>query len=199
MQVLIDGYNLMHARGFVERRQGRDGFRKARELFLDELALALGPLLVRETLVVFDAAGAPPDVPEREIRKGLSVEYAVHVSEADALLEDLIRRHDRPRTLTVVSTDRRIRDAARRRGAVSLTCDEFLDRLESKRPSLAPGPTALTDTDRPETSKDETDYWLSVFGNLEIDTTTRVALKPADFIPTDAEIERIRREVEDEP
>ena len=198
MKVLIDGYNLMYARGLLDQRVGRDGFRKARERFLDELATALGPLDVRQTLVIFDAAGAPPNVPARETRKGLSIEFAVDVAEADALLEELISKHSAPRTLTVVSSDRRIRDAARRRGAVSLSCDEFLDRLDSNRARSNDREPVAETPRRGDPLLDDTDYWLALFGEIESDPSTRAAFEPDGFIPSDADIERIRREVEDE-
>jgi len=117
----------------------------------------------------------------------------------------LIDSHSAPKGLTVVSSDRRVRQAARRSRARALTSDEFLDRIDRsrfKRPSGTPG----AGTRSPEaegrsgpTSQDESLYWIEQFRDLEAMPEIREVAAADAALITDAEIERIRREIEREP
>ena len=65
--------------------------------------------------MVFDASVPPGDFPPVSIYRGLSVLFALGDENADARIEQLIGEHSNPKTLTVVSSDNRIRLAATRR------------------------------------------------------------------------------------
>jgi len=103
-----------------------------------------------------------------------------------------------------VSSDRRIRKAAQRRKARALTSDQFLDvldRLRTKPPAGMgdAGDTPDGSTDRPEPlPKRELEYWLEEFGDLDLMLEAQQAGAPDAPLLTDAEIARIRREVEGE-
>ena len=200
MQWLIDGYNVMHAAGAVDGRKGRERFRLARRRFLNELADALGPL-VHETTVVFDASKPPGDFPVESVYKGITVVFAVADADADARIERMIARHSNPKALTVVSTDRRVRQAATRRKARALKADDFLDRMSTlayehqrppkeDRPDAKPSPTSMDDAEKA--------HWNEVFGSIEDDPKIRKALKPGPGMLTDAEIAEIQREIDRE-
>ena len=126
MRWLIDGYNVMHAGGRLGPKLGREGFRRARRRFLDELAAALGPDVAGQTTVVFDASVPPGRLPLDANYRGLGVLFALGDENADARIEQLIAEHSNPKTLTVVSSDRRIRQAAARRRTRSLTAERVL-------------------------------------------------------------------------
>ena len=134
MRYLIDGYNVMYAGGLLDgKRLGSDGFRQARTRFLNDLADALGPVDAHQTTVVFDAAAAPEGFANETQHKGLSVVYAVDDENADARIERLIAAHASPRTLAVVSSDHRIRQAATRRKALAVTADDFWVELDARK------------------------------------------------------------------
>ena len=116
MKILIDGYNLLHASGIFGGVRGARGFEASRQALLDELARLLGAAAGGVT-VVFDAADAPPGLPDRSIHEGISVRFARGYESADALIEELIDEHTAPTGLTVVSADNRVIAAARRRRA----------------------------------------------------------------------------------
>jgi predicted RNA-binding protein with PIN domain len=202
MRLLIDGYNLMYAAGLLGKRLGPDGFRKVRTRFLNDLAHALGALEAQLTTVVFDASAAPEDRPQRASHKGITVIYAVEDENADERIEHLIAAHSSPKTLTVVSSDHRIRQAANRRRAKAVTADEFWTQLRDRKPGkptpspAMPPPEERTRQEGP--SPGEAAMWLEIFRDVADAPDTREALG-SDFVPTDEEIERIRREVEDEP
>ena len=202
MKTLIDGYNVMHARGLMPGKFGPDGLRKVRHRFLVELAAALDPVEANETTVVFDAAAPPADRPDRMKLKGLTVLFAVGDENADARIEALIAAHSAPRSLTVVSTDLRVRQAAQRRRARAVTSDEYLTRLSEGRKGQielpTSNPTAEEVARSAGLSASEAAYWLAEFADLADEPGVRESLRAADFVPTDAEIARIEREVRDE-
>ena len=202
MRTLIDGYNVMHARGLMPGKFGPDGLRKVRHRFLVELAAALDPSEARETTVVFDAAAPPADRPDRMMLKGLTVLFAVGDENADARIEALIAAHSAPRSLTVVSTDQRVRQAAQRRRARAVTSDEYLTRLSEGRKGKielpVSRPTAEELARQDGLGAAEAAYWLAEFADLADEPGVREGLRASDFVPTDDEIARIEREVRDE-
>jgi predicted RNA-binding protein with PIN domain len=205
MRWLIDGYNVMHAGGRLGPKLGREGFRRARRRFLDELSQALWPSIAAETTVVFDASVPPGDFPPVSTYRALSVLFALGDDSADARIEQIIAEHSNPKTLTVVSSDNRIRLAASRRRARDLTADEFwqmIDALkegrtrnEVKTPKPSPAKSAQAD----EHPFDEAEYWMGVFGELDNAPEIRQARLPSQSLLTDAELEEIKREIDREP
>ena len=200
MHTLIDGYNLMHTLGLLDKRFGPDGFRKARMRFLSELAGALGAVAAHETTVVFDAREAPGHLPREATHKGMTVLFADGEEGADERIERLIAAHSVPKALTVVSTDRRIRQAATRRRAKALTAEVFWEQLENARgKSPAPPPPANEEEARLHgLSPEESAAWLETFHDVALDPQTHESLGQGGFIPTDDEINRIAREVDEE-
>jgi predicted RNA-binding protein with PIN domain len=202
---LIDGYNVMYAAGALDGKEiGRETFRRKRRRFLNDLADDLGPERSRETTVVLDASSPPADFPLEAVYKGMSVIFALGDENADARIEALIAAHSAPRSLTVVSSDRRIRRAATRRRARTLSADEFLDLLErfqsgKRQEKLAQNPTAVSSLDRDmPLSAEEAAHWLAEFRELDAATETREAFAPDSALLTDAEIARIQREIDSE-
>jgi uncharacterized protein len=202
---LIDGYNLMHAMGAISGKEvGREVFRRKRRRFLSVLADALGDRQARETTVVFDAKTPPGDFDLETCYEGLTLIFALNDEDADARIEKLIAQHSAPKSLTVVSTDHRIRRAATRRKARAMTADEFLDLLERLRiQNLRASATEArsfsqpSDRNRP-LSIDEAAYWLEEFRDMEDAPETREAFKPDPAILTDAEIAQLQREIDQE-
>jgi len=129
MRTLIDGYNVMFAAGLMGKRFGHDGLRRARTRFLNDLVTKLGPVEANLTTVVFDANKVPDGLPAESRHKGISLIFAIDEPTADQRIEELIRSHSDPKRLKVISSDNQVRGAARRRGAISVTADDFLARL----------------------------------------------------------------------
>lgn len=202
MRILIDGYNLMHARGLMDRKFPPDGLRKVRHKFLIDLATALDPMDAQATTVVFDANDAPPDRPDRQKLKGITVLFAVNEQDADERIEVLIAKDSNAKTLTVVSSDLRIRRAAERRRCIVMTSDDFLAKLEKKkrRPKIVVEVLETPEEigrQRGPTSA-EANYWMAQFAELEHEPGIKEGLRASDFVPTDEEIARIEREVLEE-
>ena len=161
MALLIDGYNLLHAAGMVAR--GPASLEKSRLALLNFLAESLPPAERQQTTVVFDAAQAPPGLPDRCEHRGLKVLFARGYDDADALVEELIRSDSSPRRLTVVSSDHRLHKAASRRRARAIDSDLWFGqtlRQRSARHQAAP-----TNQDKPPLAAldEEIAYWLRHF------------------------------------
>ncbi|MEQ8318511.1 MAG: NYN domain-containing protein [Phycisphaerales bacterium] len=94
---------------------------------------------------------------------GLDVVYAGANQEADDVIELLLARDTAPRRLLVVSTDRRLIRAARRRRAQSITSEAFLRHLASdaSKPRAKPLPGYATQVPLNEYA---VGYWMSLFG-----------------------------------
>jgi predicted RNA-binding protein with PIN domain len=166
MHYLIDGYNLLYAMGVLRGKAGPMGLEKARLRLLGLLRGAFGAAEAARVTVVFDAAGAAPGATEVQDYQGIQVRFAVRYEEADDLIEYLIGHNSAPRRLSVVSDDRRIQQAARRRRCLVVACDSFLRWLDRHRrdrrarlPQAGAKPGKL--------SAAETQRWLDEFADLQ--------------------------------
>jgi predicted RNA-binding protein with PIN domain len=164
MTLLIDGYNLLHCSGLIGRASRPGGLERARRALLDFLSAALDPREREQTTVVFDAKDAPAGLPNVLRRRGITVRYAAEWEEADDLIETLIRSDSAPRRLTVVSSDHRLQQAARRRKATAVDSERWFAEVERRRKRGRP-------VDRPEPkppaplSEEEVQSWLREFGD----------------------------------
>jgi hypothetical protein len=166
MHYLIDGYNLMHAAGLMKTRFGPGGLEKARRAIVGVLAGSLGDA-ARHTIIVFDARVPPADTGHEQTSPthGIQVEFASGDDGADARIERLIAIESTPKQLTVVSSDRRIRTAAKRRGANSLDSETFWDRFVARRRRpIRSDPAELPE--KPGRRSRDADDWLREFEGL---------------------------------
>jgi predicted RNA-binding protein with PIN domain len=159
MKILVDGYNLLHASGIFGGVRGAGGFEASRRALVDEIARLTGPAAPGVT-VIFDAADAPPGLPDRYQHAGIDVRFARHHASADALIEELIADHDAPTALTVVSSDNRVIAAARRRRAKPVASQDWLVGLRAADRAAADA----GDAKPPEPGAEGAGYWKDYFG-----------------------------------
>ena len=201
MRTLIDGYNLLFAGGHTERRFGPDEFRQVRQRFLDRLAVALDAAEALATTVVFDAVAAPRDRPSRVQHRGITILFAVDRESADEQIEDLIAHHSSPKTLTVVSSDIRIKTAAHRRRSKVVTADEYwteMDRRQERRKHAPPRARPEPPRKVAASSLRDPATWEAEFADVDaMDEAHELFHPDHDFI-TDADLARVAREVEAE-
>lgn len=159
MTFLIDGYNLMHAIGLARRDMPAAKFERARTELLDWLADGVdGRADVR---IVFDAQNAPIWSPE-SLHHGVHVRFAFGET-ADDAIEGLIAAEAKPKSLTVVSNDARVRESARRAGCATLSCEELVDWMISKSREQEVNATRVPEIDKPQPTSREVDELLDVF------------------------------------
>ena len=157
MKLIVDGYNLLHASGVFGAGRGPGAFEQSRRALLDMLADLLGEE-ASNTVVVFDAARAPDGLPGRSTHRGIRVWFAREYPDADSLIEELVEDATSPH-LVVVSNDRRLQAAARRRRARAVGCDEWLAEARAARRRAG----AARDVKPPEPGPEGADYWKRYF------------------------------------
>lgn len=125
----------------------------------------------RQVTVVFDG-GVTGGISHRLSTKAITVVFAPPGKTADDLLIQRLKRLRNPRNYTLVSSDRRILDAAKIARIKHLKSEEFITQLgfafreEPKPPAqAAPAPPSSTQkADDPHISAAEVDEWLNLFG-----------------------------------
>jgi predicted RNA-binding protein with PIN domain len=166
---LIDGYNLIHALGFLDRRVGTTALQESRRRLLAFLHQAFLEEADRVT-IIFDAGRAPARVSPWQTYHGLQVRFALDHQSADDLIESLIEEASVPRSLVVISNDTRLQQAAHRRGCRAWTHDLFLDFIEGRRAAARPTLAGDELGRQPESmSPQEAQEWQREFAGLEED------------------------------
>lgn len=121
--LLVDGYNLSLA-GWPALPLAEQ-----RRRLLD----ALGTLSARtgcEPLVVFDGADVGAGLPGESRARGVQVRFTTPGIEADDDLLALVERYPVERAVVVASSDQRVIDGARARGAATLRAEQLLGSLK---------------------------------------------------------------------
>ena len=164
---IIDGYNVMYAAGMARLKAVPGELERRRNQFLRYVAGRLSEKERERTTVVFDASDAPSFVTRHATVDGIEVLFARPGGDADSLIEELVAAHSAPRQVRVVSSDRRLQTAARRRRGRFVDSPTFLDELEHKLPEQhARRPRQLDQKFGGEISERETERWLEIFGDI---------------------------------
>ena len=157
MPFLIDGYNLLRA---VEKIQG--GPESITDIQLCRIISAYLQRIDQPGQIVFDGIG-PREKQAFENLESLEVIFSGRSKDADTVIEDKITTNTAPKRLTVVSDDRRLRTAAKRRKAISVKVRQFwqnvLACLNQQRKTPAEPGEKLEGI-----SQSETEQWLKTFG-----------------------------------
>lgn len=159
MPLLIDCYNVLHA----EKPSALAGLGEASLCAL----LAKTRWAVGGVTVVCDGSPKPHSLKRGDPALGaVELIFSGAGRSADDVIVDLIDRDSAPRRLTVVSSDRAIRKAARRRKARDWSAEEFLKRLaraarHGGSGTSAPGPGKPGGEVMPD---ELVERWLDFFG-----------------------------------
>ncbi len=195
MAIIIDGYNLLNVCGVFPSGGGPSTLERARYALLNFLVNVVPEEEITRTTVVFDAANAPPGLERVRSYRGITVRFAAEFSEADDLIEILIRQDSSPKQLTVVSSDHRLQRAARRRKATPVDSEIWYERMLRGQPTQAPlepgkPPAPLT--------AEEVEKWLETFGNFDpsdaFDKSDQSRFSASDSAPPDE-----NQDAEDQP
>ena len=154
--IIIDGYNLLHS---IQKTD--EDFESITDVQLCHIIGRFLKLTGQKGEIIFDGTG-PPDKSRFDNISKLEVFFAGLATDADTVIEDKIGASTAPRRLTVVSSDREVRDAARRRKAVSVKSEVFWGDVQKRlsRRKTASEPAAK----RRGLTESETEQWLKFFG-----------------------------------
>jgi len=134
--VIIDGHNLLHS---IHKEVADSG--SISDFGLCRIIGRYLNLTGQKGEIIFDGTG-PQDKSGFDNISNLEVFFAGLGTDTDTIIEDKISTSTSARSLTIVSSDRRLRKAARARKATSLKSDVFwndvLKQLNRKRPEKEP-------------------------------------------------------------
>jgi len=157
MNYLIDGYNLLR---LIENSSTEQPLT---DLQMCHILGRFFKSITQDCCIVFDGKG-PPDKSGFYSIGYLEVIFSGVGIEADDVIENKISTSSAPRQLIVISDDRRLRLAARRRKAVSMRCQPFwravLRQLKHGNTTVKP---AEPDEKHFGITEGETDQWLNFF------------------------------------
>jgi len=156
MPLIIDGHNLLWA-----VQKAGEGAESISDI---QLCWIVGRYLKQtgeSGEIVFDGTG-PVDKSQFDNITNLQVLFVGRATDADSVIEQKIEVSTAPRRLTVVSSDRRLRNAARARKATAVKSEVFWNdvakQLSRKRAAKEPPEKRLGLTES------ETQQWLRIFG-----------------------------------
>lgn len=159
MPVLIDGNNLLHAARQVEPDAPPPGRMS--------LCKTLGDWArgrKQAVTVVFDGPQPSGALSEQIGDPDISVVFSGAGVSADAVLIRLLQQNSAPRQVLVVSTDREIVRAAKRRRAVSMRADDYWRMLRRDLETPQRRPPREPRAKRHGLTPEETDAWLRELG-----------------------------------
>lgn len=165
MPLLIDGNNLLFAARGLEDPDRPPG-RSALCDRLGEWAQRFGERIH----IVFDGPQPPKPLAAQIAPANIDVSFSGSGVTADAVLEQILTTDSGARHMVVVSTDREVQAAARRRRAKVVRSDEFWASLLKALARRPGGPLEPEEKRQGLSSDESTDAWLREFG-LEDDQT----------------------------
>ncbi len=167
MPLIIDTYNVLHTTGVLPP-----------EMAGIDVGGLIGLILAsryRRQLVTLVCDGTGPRPASPGLPRTIAIRFSGPDREADDLILDLVEQATDRRRITVVTSDRAVADAARKRGCATLTSPTFLKRLlgdAQTRPKPADDrPTGPLDAKR-------VDEWIEQFGLAETEVAKRPAADP---------------------
>ncbi len=154
MPYLIDGYNLLWRIHNGGESVSDIQLCRAIDRYLD--------IQRQRGTMVFDGIG-PPDKSDFFSLDSLSVQFVGEHTDADSVIEYQIEQSTAPKLLNVVSSDRRVRDAAKRRKAGVILSEQFWSMVKvalskGSRRESPPGGKIMGISDA------ETERWMKEFG-----------------------------------
>ena len=155
MPVIIDGYNLLRSIQNIEE-----------STFISDIGLcrildSYFGLAGDKAEIIFDGIG-PPNKSEFSNIKNIEISFSGRTSDCDTIIEHRIQDSTAPKRLTIVSSDRRLRDAARRRKAASVKSEDFWEMMKKQLSRRRPGKEPAAK--RSGLTESETELWLETFG-----------------------------------
>jgi len=153
---IIDGHNLLYA-----IRKTEEGSETFSDVALCRILSTYFKLTGEKAEIIFDGTG-PPDKSGFNGVSNPEIFFSGRGTDADTVIEDKIKTSTAPKGLTIVSSDRRLRQAAGARKATPVKSEEFWadiqKQLSRKRPVKEPPGK------RRGISEGETEQWLAFFG-----------------------------------
>lgn len=156
--IIIDGYNLLYSIGNVDEESENIndvGLCRIIGRYLKQIGQA--------GQIIFDGTG-PRDTSAFDNMDGVEVFFAGYGTDTDTVIENKIKASTAPKRLIIVSSDRRLRKAARARSATAKKSEDFWVELQKQLSRKRPKGTREPPAKSQGLSQSETDQWLDFFG-----------------------------------
>ena len=155
MPAIIDGHNLLWLiRNLEEDKSITDvGLCRVLDVYFG--------LTNESAEIIFDGIG-PPNKSGFDGVRNLKITFSGRSSDCDTLIENRILDSTAPKRLTIVSSDRRLRDAADSRKAIAVKSEDFWDEVQKRISRHKPGKEPAGK--RKGLTQSETELWLREFG-----------------------------------
>jgi len=155
--LIVDGYNVIfrtpELRGLVEQ-----SLEHAREILIRKIKRYLMAKHV-SVIVIFDGTQPPVGVENPPRSNRLSIRFSRNPFKADPLIKDTIRRHPRPKAITLVTDDSDIVRYAKAHQAKVMKSADFFQLLEKRWRQ-----DSHAKADDPQLTDEELAEWLKLFG-----------------------------------
>ncbi|MHC4596899.1 MAG: NYN domain-containing protein [Planctomycetota bacterium] len=153
---IIDGHNLLHSIRDVD-----EGTESISDVQLCRIVGRYLKQIGGRGEIIFDGTG-PRDKSGFDNISNLEVFFAGLNTDTDTVIEDKIKANTAPKSLTIVSSDRRLRKAAQARKAMAVKSEVFWNNLQKQlsRKKRIREPAAK----RQGLTDGETKQWLEFFG-----------------------------------
>ncbi len=155
--IIIDGHNLLHS--IVKRSEE---FETLSDVQLCRVLSKFLKLTGENGEIIFDGTG-PRDKSGFDNLPNLEVFFAGLGTDADTVIEEKIKLSTAPKLLMIVSSDRRLKDAGRRRKATVIKSEDFWEQVQKqikKKRKINKEPPGK----RGGITEAETNQWLRFFG-----------------------------------
>jgi predicted RNA-binding protein with PIN domain len=155
MPFIIDGYNLLHS---IQKHT--ESAEAINEVQLCHMIGRYLRIIGDKAEIVFDGVGPPEKMPLENVYNTEAI-FVGTGTDADTIIENKIYANSAPKRLIIVSSDRRIRRAAKTRKAASVKSEKFWTDLQKKldRKRTVKEPAQK----RNGLSESETKQWLKFF------------------------------------
>lgn len=174
MIYLVDAFNLIYKFPELEEHMARGQLAEAMNGLTELLAqykrareskTMVKPgrrKIATELHLFFDGKRKRGDETRRSSFAGLQLYYSQDLS-ADHLIREYIGRHPTPADLTVISTDKQVREFARLHKCKRILSEDFAETVLTKNDGAASGSERISSDDAARPGDPETDYWLKQF------------------------------------
>lgn len=160
MPLIIDTYNVLHTTGVLPPEMAG--------IDVGGLIRLISASRYRRQLVTLVCDGTGPMPASPGLPRTIAVRFSGPNREADDLILELVEQATDRRRITVVTSDREVVDAARKRRCATLASAAFLERLlgdaQTRPKPVDDRPTGQLDAKR-------VDHWIEQFGLNETELT----------------------------
>ncbi len=135
VRILVDGYSLLH--GWPELARGKARHSAAARDELIHILTRYQDAIGTPITIIFDGAGAPPNMPKNESNHHVEVLFSKAGQTADDMIERAAHRFQPYGEVLAVTNDNAERDTVIALGGSASSCMSFISEVESTLAELA--------------------------------------------------------------